>query len=159
MQITVESTTKESKQARGVTYWGVKFKGDWFNLFVNDKPKQGDKFEVDVKESEFQGRKYRWATPVKGKEEPIKEQQANGSWEHYAEMARAAHNLAQELEPDADVELVRGSPELVHLDRSHARAAILNTVMIAYSNGKVALPAEPEPPEFGPGEDDSQIPF
>ena len=165
MQITVESTTKESKQARGQTYWGIKFKGEWFNLFVNDKPKQGDKFEVDVKTSEWNGRTFRWATPVKGKEAP-QQKEANGSWEHYAEMARAAHRLAKELEPDSSrwPQLLQegGSEdpaEIITCDRSRARAAILNTCLIAYSEGRVALPAEPEPPEFGPGEDDGSIPF
>lgn len=153
MQITVESTTKEPKQARGQTYWGVKYQNDWYNLFVDSKPAQGAKFDCEVKTSDFNGKTYRWATPTKAKEQPAEQQaSSNGSWEHYAEMARAAHALAAELEADAITEAG------IQIDRSHARAAILNTVMIAYSNGKVALPAEPEPPEFG-GQGGDDIPF
>ncbi len=66
------------------------------------------------------------------------------SWDDYRAMAEAAHDLAAKLEPDAK----RIGPNddgletFISLDRSTARAAILNTVMIAYSNGKIFVPAD-----------------
>jgi flagellar hook assembly protein FlgD len=70
------------------------------------------------------------------------------TWDAYRAMAEAAHSLAMKLEPDEiDVSEATGH-ETVRTDRGSARAAILNTVMIAYSNGKI----------FVPEDDDDQIP-
>ncbi len=72
-------------------------------------------------------------------------QNGNGkiTWDAYRAMAEAAHELANKLEPDGHaVSGGEGIPEQMTLmDRSTARAAILNTVMIAYSNGKIFVPA------------------
>ncbi len=57
------------------------------------------------------------------------------TWDAYRAMAEAAHSLASKLEPDE-------ISSMGNLDRSTARAAILNTVMIAYSNGKIVVPAD-----------------
>jgi len=53
-------------------------------------------------------------------------------WAEYERTLRAAHAIAMELEYSATE------------DRSQARAAIINTVMIAFTNGKIAAPL-PEP--------------
>jgi hypothetical protein len=68
------------------------------------------------------------------------------SWDNYRAMAEAAHELAMKLEPDSirAIELSDPNESLgttTTIDRSTARAAILNTVMIAYSNGKIFVPA------------------
>src|SRR5678815_2853761 len=145
MQITVKSTTRESKQAQGKTYWGVKHEdGNWYNVITNDKPTMGQRFEADVKETQFNNRTYRWATPIGPKQATTGNNSSNGhiAWEDYRTMAEAAHELAGELEPD-DREIEPGedgNKYYVKLDRSAARAAILNTVMIAFANGKIALP-------------------
>lgn len=146
MQITVKSTTKESKQAQGKTYWGVKHEdGNWYNLITNDKPAMGARFDVEVKETQYNGRTYRWATPHQGSQQASGGGGGNGHipWEDYEQMMRAAHGVAWALEPDAGE----------HADRSTARAAIVNTVMIAFSNGKLALPKDDMPP------DGADIPF
>jgi hypothetical protein len=154
--IVVKSTTKESKQAQGKTYWGVKHEdGNWFNLITDSKPAQGARYNVDVKETQFNGRTYRWANIIQAQ----KAASQNGAgqshpWEDYARMARVAHELACDLEPD---ETGAGT----HFeDRSQARAAILNTVMIAFSNGKIELPkdSQAEPPPLDDDGSDS-IPF
>lgn len=70
----------------------------------------------------------------------------NGSiaWDEYEEMAKMAHSLASELEPDGSGPT--DDPNRVYsiIDRSAARAAILNTVMIAFSNGKIAKDKKPD---------------
>ena len=148
-------------------YFSIKVGNRWINIQGQPDPSlKGQTVEAETKTSK--DGKYTWAKLTTRKSPallPAAEQQANGSWEHYAEMARAAHQLARELEPDGSQWPPQGGSEdpaqIITCDRSHARAAILNTVMIAYSNGKVALPAEPEPPEFGPDQSDdgSGIPF
>lgn len=143
-------------------YFSIKVGNRWINVQgAPDASLKGRTVDAETKTSK--DGKYIWAKINAPKEAPPPAQQANGSWEHYAHMARVAHALAADLEPD-DLEQTTeqgGTPIVlkVNVDRSHARAAILNTVMIAYSNGKVALPAEPEPPEFGPNQQDDDIPF
>jgi hypothetical protein len=149
MQITVKATTKESKQARGQTYYGVKAQDDqWYNLMVTDKPAVGAVFEIEVKTTEYQGKTYRWATL--SAKQPAKVAQSNGHfpWEDYAAMVRVAHLLARELEPDET-----GTESQ---DRSQARIRFVNNVMMAFKDGKVALPKEDAPP---PPVDDDDIPF
>ena len=74
-------------------------------------------------------------------------------WADYHKMASIAHALARTLEPD-EKEIAPdescNNQTFIKLDRSSARAAILNTVMIAFSNGKISLPNE---------EEDDTIPF
>lgn len=152
MQITVKSTTRESKQAQGKTYWGVKHSdGNWYNLITDNKPAMGAIIDVEVKESQWQGKTYRWATPTQKQAAQSAAVGANGhiAWEDYEAMAQAAHEMAQAMEPDG-FDANGQNP----MDRSSARAAIVNTVMIAFANGKIALPAEDPPP---PADDD--IPF
>jgi hypothetical protein len=151
MEIIVNKVTKESRQAQGKTYWGVEHGGNWYNFVTNDKPKVGFRYNVEVNESQWNGKTYRWAKPAAS---PKSEQRAkpngNGNgqikWDDYAEMMRAAHSLANELEPDRETD--------VGMSKAAARAALVNTAMIAFSNGKIALEEGPPPPE-----DDGGIPF
>jgi hypothetical protein len=75
---------------------------------------------------------------------------ASPTWAEYKSMAFAAHSLAEMLEPDLPHH--ENEP---FIDRSSARTAIVNTVMIAFSNGKVQAPK----PEREPGQDDDTTPF
>jgi len=75
------------------------------------------------------------------------------TWDAYRAMAEAAHELAIKLEPDGIIaetsELGNARTYTITTDRSTARAAILNTVMIAYSNGKIFVPEDDDdPPPF-----------
>ena len=155
MEIIVQAVTKQSKQAQGKTYWGVKAgDGNWYNLIRDAKPANGDRYSVDVKETEFKGRVYRWATIVQA-QSAAPDQRANQSpnnghisWEDYQSMARLAHELAMEMEPDET------GAESHFEDRSQARASIMNTILRDYANGRIALPKEdPLPPA------DDDIPF
>lgn len=152
MQITVQSTTRESKKTKNKnqTYWGVKHSdGNWYNLIVDAKPSQGQTFDVDVKTREFQGKTYRWAEIVKKPAASHATGNGNGaavSWTEYELMMSLAHHAATQLEPDSDI-----------VDRSTARAALVNTVMIAFTNGKIVVDKEDE--NEPPPPDDSEAPF
>lgn len=99
----------------------------------------GDKIEIS-EPTDFNGTLYARLNNVE--HPPAPKAASNGSarsWVDYHAMATIAHALAAQFEPtDAT-----------------ARAAILNTVMIAFSNGKVELPDDgPEGPPLG-----DDIPF
>lgn len=148
--ITVEAVTKEAKESKGRRYWGVKSGNRWINMFMDTPPQKGQKLNAEIKTSEYNGKTYHWGEIVTPKAPPAESHAAsNGAhdWADYRYMAKLAHELASELEPDSE----SGMP-----DRASARAAILNTVMIAFSNGKVKLPDEDEVP---PPDDSEAPPF
>lgn len=150
--IKVDAVTKESKEARGRKYWGVKVGNDWINVVTDTKPEKGQTLQVgEIKVSESGGRTYRWAQ-VDEKAQQSKQANNNGHipWHEYERLARVAHTLALSLEPDET-----GS-EAHFEDRSQARIALVQTVLVALRDGKVALPKD-EPEEGPPAEDD--IPF
>ena len=66
-------------------------------------------------------------------------------WLEFQLAFKAAHALALECEPDADT----GE----WIDRSQARAALVNTFVIAFSNGRIEAPEVPD------SDDDDPIPF
>ena len=134
MEILIEAVGQE-KQSKFGAYFGVKVNGEWLNVSGNrDESLKGRRFEAEIKPSG----KFKWAKLVKEIGSGNSSGRGGGGsgipWESYAAMARLAHELALEMEPDET-----GS-ESHFEDRSQARAAIMNTVMIAFSNGKIALP-------------------
>lgn len=58
-------------------------------------------------------------------------------WSIYMDLVRSAHDLAKDLEPD-----IPGEGGAL-LDRSEARRAIVNTILIAHSNGAFEFPETP----------------
>ena len=71
------------------------------------------------------------------------------TWDHCEQLIRKAHELALELEPDGyaerekriEVESPNGEPHtepLVVVDRSRARMAFVSTLIIAFTNRKIA---------------------
>jgi len=164
MQLTVEAVTKAPRLFNGATIWGVKAPdGTWYSLHQHDKPNKGDTLNVNVEQHHGKdGRAYLDAYPIidrsrgvtipDGTPAPAKPQaaQSNGHipWEDYRRMAEHAHMLAARLEPDGtETSQSDNNFQATLIDRSAARAAILNTVMIAFSNGKIALPKQPDEPE------------
>jgi len=80
-------------------------------------------------------------------------------WLEFQLAFKAAHALALECEPDlteeAESETALGEAHnnlLVRVDRSQARAALVNTFVIAFSNGRIEAPEVPEL-------DDEEAPF
>ena len=69
----------------------------------------------------------------------VPESHANGltqPWSEWEALAAKAHALAKVLEPD---EVTDGG---IQLDRSRARMSFVATVLIAFSNGKIAMEEE-----------------
>lgn len=151
MQITIDSFSDLKQTDRGPS---AKIKAGNESFYVNEDPTNlvGKTVEIEVTEkTSAKGNKYRIAKITKVLEKAGGSNGAGGgiTWEEYRTMAQLAHALAATLEPDA-LETNQGEgPSVVNVDRSTARAAILNTVMIAFSNGKIAAPEA----------DDEEMPF
>jgi hypothetical protein len=155
MQTTIESFSDYKKTDRGPSAKIKTTNGDL--IYINEEPAPlvGKTVDIDVNEKTSQkGNRYKVGKILKVYETTASNANSNGkiTWDAYRAMAEAAHELAEKLEPDQlsttdGTEMSEppgGAPSLplVVVDRSTARAAILNTVMIAYSNGKIFVPAD-----------------
>lgn len=125
---------------------------DYFYINADGTPYVGKTVQFDIEEkTSAKGNKYRIAHNLKVIEAAAA---ANGgiAWADYFKMASIAHALARTLEPDEmhlePVENGGTAVKRIDIDRSQARAAILNTCMIAFANGKIALPDENEADEM-----------
>ena len=137
MKVKIERTAREVRQDRnGNDCTGVMFGGEWYSMPGDQRKLYNKTVDVEVKG--------KWArliaAPVLSNGHGNAAASASVTWDDYREMMERAHVAASGLEPD--------SPE--------ARAAIVNTVMIAFSNGKVSLPKQ-DPEQAPPIDDD--IPF
>jgi len=147
MQVTVESCARETRRTKdGREYTGLKINGNWVNVIGDHRDKY--KKQIDL---EIQGN---WGKLV----EPKTTGPASGNGhsgaatiDDYKEIAMRAHGIAASLEPD----IPNQDPGDQYVSRAVARAAIVNTFLIAFSNGKISLPEEDNPPP--PFDDD--IPF
>ena len=144
MKVKVESCTKETRLTKGgVMHTGIKVNGAWYNMAGDHRGLYGKEVDLEIKGS--------WATLVQAATPPtdFPTSQRNGvpshpiEWEEYVAAMREAHLIANELEPDEN-QTVEG-----HINRAQARAALVNTMMIALANGKLRLPPAGEPPEEG----------
>lgn len=144
MQTTIESFSDLKTTDRGTSAKIKASNGD--QIYINEDPTNlvGKTIDIDVNEKTSQkGNRYKVGKIIKV-HELVATAVSNGNgkitWDAYRAMAEAAHGLAGKLEPD-----FVGEPAM---DRSSARAAILNTVMIAYSNGKIFVPEDDDIPPF-----------
>ena len=164
--IQVDAVTKEAREWKGRKKWGVKPVGwsEWLNLYCDFKPQKGQSFSVNITETQGKdGRVFKDAEiigpapaappPAPPAQTPSVEaafnqlkQQHNGKipWSDWSLVCRAAHELACLLEPDDQGEHI--------CEWSNARAALVNTVMIAFSNGKLETPIEAGPVSDGDAE-------
>jgi hypothetical protein len=131
--------------------------GNGEQVYINEDPAKlvGKTVDIEItKKNSKAGREYKIGKIAKVYEATATASNGNGNgkitWDAYRALAEAAHGLAMKLEPDDETERVDrdGGRVQAMVDRSTARAAILNTVMIAYSNGKIVVPED----------DDDQIP-
>ena len=141
----IEGVTKEVKQTgQGKPYSGLKIDGKWVNIEGDMRWMKGTTQSLELK----QNGKWTWA---KRGPQPSQQEQANGApgsgtgvtWSEYDAMLRLAWSVAMDLERDD----------------ATARAAIVNTAMIAFTNGKLKadeleVPDSEEPPSGG-----DDIPF
>jgi hypothetical protein len=151
MKVKIERTARELRQDKnGRDTTGVMFGGQWYNM-PGDMRKYFNK-EIDV---EVKGK---WARLIESTPQQQGSTSRNGhagvEWWDYKRMMEYAHSMAKELEPDVVVEENQGA----HVDRSRARSAILNSVMIAFADGKIVLPKEEDAGANGADEGDD-IPF
>lgn len=147
MQITIDKVSDVKSGEYGKSckiYHG----NDTYYVNEDATPLIGKKVELTdiVPKTSKQGRQYKVAKIANVIESVPTTANGNGkiTWDAYRAMAQAAHELAGKLEPDGN-ELV-GEDSYIKIDRSSARAAILNTVMIAYSNGKIFVPEDDDMP-------------
>ena len=119
---------------------------DFYYINSDGTQYAGKDVEIDFEEkTSAKGHKYKVARILKVIEPPASNGRAAGiTWDEYRAMAQAAHELADKLEPDGYSSGIDGQQTL--MDRSTARAAILNTVMIAYSNGRIVVPDDEDMP-------------
>lgn len=141
MQIKIDSFSDLKTTDRGPS---AKIKAGNDTYYVNEDPTNlvGKTVEMEVTEKiSAKGNKYKIAKIIKVLEAAASSGNGHGiSWDDYRQMAEAAHELAMKLEADVFADNGQEGVPIVTVDRSHARAAILNTVMIAFSNGKIANP-------------------
>lgn len=142
MDIKIESVSDLKQTERGPS---CKIKAsDGKSYYVNEDCTShiGKTVEVEVTEkTSAKGNKYNIAKILKVHEAEAATPVSNGgppSWAAYAHLMKEAHNLALELEPDG---LGEGA---ILVDRSQGRAAIVNTIMIAFSNGKIKIEEDPD---------------
>jgi len=147
MQLTIESFSDYKKTDRGPSAKIKCTNGDL--IYINEEPGPlvGKTVDMDVNEKTSQkGNRYKVGKILKVYEASEAASSNGITWDAYRAMAEAAHELARKLEPDGQEigETQTGGEDhalpIVTVDRSSARAAILNTVMIAYSNGKIVVP-------------------
>ncbi len=150
MQVKVESVSDVKVGQYGPS---SKIKCGNASYFVNEDatPLVGKTLEITTEQkTSAKGNQYTIAKIVKVLDSAAPAQ-SNGNgqpWALWRQMAGEAHKVAMELEPDTNNAGHEGA-DGSFVDRSTARAAILNTIMIAFSNGKITLTQE----------DTEEIPF
>lgn len=153
MQIRIEALDPQIGQTtKGTPKRGVKHDGQWLALtHENRQLLAGLTPGLEIEISEPKQYRNTWFASLKkviekpppaeeaSKPAPPQPGKANGggiAWIDYLDAIRAAHAVALELEPDVE----GGIP-----DRSQARAALVNTLAIALTNGRIELPKDEEP--------------
>jgi hypothetical protein len=147
MDLIVKTVAKDPKQAQGETYWPVLgADGNSYNLIVNYRPQQGQAFNVDVKESVFKNKTYRWANIVHS----IAQEHAKASVpDRPAQPQKAGLNQYMMAEAfDYWWEKVNATGL-----SDDAKASMMCTLLIATADGRVKF----EEPELS--EEEDNIPF
>ena len=153
MLLKIDSVTKEPRtSADGTVHWGIKSGEQWYNLCQEEKPVWRSTIDVEVKSETFKGRTTRWARVIQLGQTTTPKQSAlspeektalapaktngNGAgsgkipWLEYERVVKKASEIASMLEPG-------------ETDAS-ARAAIINTIVIAFTRGDVMAPEHVE---------------
>lgn len=158
MRVTVESCARELRETKDRRpYTGLKINGQWINVIGDHRDKYKKEIDVEIKGN--------WGQIIEPPAQNPKQfdpraayVSSNGHksgpipWEQYKLVMIEAHELAQQMEPDSVDQKEEQAP--VYLDRARARAAIINTVSIAFTKGEIAAPEDE-----GLTEADDNIPF
>lgn len=146
MQVTIASFSDYKKTDRGPSAKIKTTNGD--QIYINEEPAPlvGKTVDIDVNEKTSQkGNRYKVGKITKVYEATAANSDGNHNgkitWDAYRAMAEAAHSLAMKLEPDP-VEIRTDGLSIPVLDRSQARASIVNTTLSRYCEGKIFVPAD-----------------
>jgi len=143
MEIKIESGTLQVSQKSGKTYTNCKLSdGSWLNIWGDQKENFGK--TVNVMEPQQFG-KSKWANIDKTKPEPKPESEKKSgiTKQEYLNWMEEVWARAMKLEPDKKDEMGNGDC------CANARAALINTAMIALTNGKIIIEDEEPPDELG----------
>ncbi len=154
MRAKIEKTTRDLKRIDGVDVTGIMVNGQWYSI-EGDHRKLYNK-EVDL---EIKGKWARLAQQQNGNgQAPTPQPKAQESnWEEYKTMVFLAKGLVDMIEPDVK----RDDLGDLYIDRSQARVALMQTVLVAFRDGKITLPQKaPEPvPEPAPEDKEEGFPW
>ena len=78
------------------------------------------------------------------------------TWEEYKRVAYAAQDLAMQLESDIPCDPKTNDQ---YINNSMARAAIVQSILVAFRDGKVQAPTEKDHPENAPMQKDEGFPW
>jgi len=147
MQLTID---RVSDVKRGQYGWSSKIHVGDDAFYANEDATQYAGKTVDAELTEkksAKGNVYKIAKILGlAKEQPAYANGATQPWSEWEAMAARAHALAKVLEPDTicpamaipQGEAATWKEAAHHVDRSRARMAFVATVLIAFSNGKIA---------------------
>ena len=163
--ITVDAVTKEPRVFQGQQQWGVKLpNGEWITLQCGFRPSKGQQFDVAITEKQGKdGRVFKTATIIAPAPAQAPQQQER-------QVDRSPTPSQPQLSPTAqpgplnvkikwdDWCMVLQSAWQAATDAGMPPAeavAVVNTTLIAFSNGKLETPIEAGPvSEVEPGQDD-----
>ena len=143
MQITVSEVKDVKSGQYGVSSRVVSTANESF--FFNEDMTQyvGKALEINAEEkTSKQGNKYKVAKLIKVLDDAHASKGASGNgngkveWSDYDKLARVAHKLALELEPDT---IADEANNIITVDRSRARVTFVNTALMALKDGKLWL--------------------
>lgn len=141
MQIQVTEVSDIKTTERG-TSSKIHAGNDYY--YINEDGRQyiGKTLEIESQEkTSGAGRKYKVATIVKVLSGQTESAKGNGKleWSEYDKLARVAHKLALELEPDSIGAPLSDNDPTAVIDRSRARITFVNTALMALKDGKLCL--------------------
>lgn len=138
----------EGQTQKGKPKTGLYDGKQWVNVFGHFGAKAGDTVIVKPSgitnwyEFEFKKEPEPSSKEANGDEPPDGEPvRGKLKWPEYMALVQAAHALAMSLEPDGYTE--DGTKGIIVVDRSSARHAILNTILMQYTRGAFEYPEIP----------------
>jgi len=182
MIITVDAVTKEPREYNGRKQWGVKLpNGEWISVECDFQPVKGMQFDVAIKESYKNGRSFKNATIIGPAPAPAAQPSVMADFNAVKAESMAMGQKPPQVQPAAQPapSVAYSSPhasakipwwDWVHVIRMSwdvaietgmppaEAVALINTTLIAYSNGKLEAPPAPLTGEEQAPQDDD-IPF
>jgi hypothetical protein len=161
MLIQIDLVTKNPREFGGKQIWGVKLpNGQWLNLEAGFRPEKGMQLDVNIKDVKGKdGKTYHNATiigPAPGQLNEVfhpqqRQQNSEPQWPDPAKVIE--QSKPSNYQPPAKISwsdwvaTAQSACELANLMslENDARAAFINTTMIALSNGKLELPTDAGP--------------